>query len=325
MKQRVSQEYGKAANEHIAKIKQYLSEQGDSELQRILKQKNNPDFLTFHTIQELKKRKDERTRKYKKDIEIANEVLMGRKSIQRLSEEEESGRIEGGRRNVEATIILGRRGGANQENIHKQGIDAARRNQEEWLKDYAKSVDIWLNYDKIVSETEIQLHSGAESKVFRYSNKTNGEKYVVKVTDYKVMGKTPMDFLDNHISLANYLSPETKYELIGFTEYRQRFQFVVKQPYIEGAELEYYVQTAENVVDEQIKQEKRIKDWMKSEYKAKFAGSTSYENERYIFNDLHLKNVLEKDSKFYLIDLIVRLNTPDIGGIAEYLPFKIIL
>ena len=320
----MEQEYGKAADEHLARIKQFLSEADDLELQRILKQTNNPEYLTFHTVQELKKRKDERARKYKKDIETANAILMGRKSIQRLSEEEEKGRVEGGQRNVEATIVLGRRGGTNQKNIHKQGIDATRRNQEEWLKDYAKSVDIWLNYDTIVSEAEVQLHSGAESRVFRYSNKNSGEKYVVKVTDYTVLEKTPMSFIDNHISLANYLSPETKYELVGFTEHQTRFQFVVKQPYIEGTELEYYVQTADNPVDEQIKQEKRVKNWMQSEYQAKFAGSTSYENERYVFNDLHLKNVLEKDNRFYLIDLIVRLNTPDIGGKSKYLPFKVI-
>ena len=57
MKQKFGQEYEKTTDEHIAKIKHYLSEQDDSELQRILKQKNNPDFLIFHTIQELKKTK----------------------------------------------------------------------------------------------------------------------------------------------------------------------------------------------------------------------------------------------------------------------------
>jgi hypothetical protein len=317
----LEQNNGKTTDEHIARIKHYLSEQDDSELQRILKLKDNPEFLTFHTIQELKKRKDERTRKYKKDIEIAGEILMGRKSIRRLSEEEEQGRIAGGRRNVEASIIIGRRGGTYQKNGSQQRLNFSE--QEQLLKDYALSVGIWNKFDDIATKAFKQFQSGAESKVFLYKDE-NGEGYVIKVTDYKVMGKTPMDFLDNHISLANYLSPQTKYELIGFTEYRQRFQFVVKQPYIEGTELEYYVQAADNVVDEQIKQEKRIKEWMKSEYKARFAGSTSYENERYIFNDLHLKNVLEKDNRLYLIDLIVKLNTSDVGGNAEYLPFKII-
>ena len=191
------------------------------------------------------------------------------------------------------------------------------------MKDYALSVGIWKKYDDIVAKAFKQFQSGAESRVFLYKD-ANDKGYIIKVTDYKIMEKTPMSFIDNHISHANYLSPETKYELVGFTEHQNRFQFVVKQPYIEGTELEYYVQTVDNPVDEQIKQEKRVKNWMQSEYKAKFAGSTSYENERYIFNDLHLKNVLEKDDRFYLIDLIVRLNTPDIGGKSKYLTFKII-
>lgn len=311
-------------NEHIAKIKQHLAGKTDEELLQIMRQKNNAEFVTFHIVQELKKRKNERERRYKKDIETANEVLMGRKSIQRLSPEEERGRIEGGRRNVEASIIIGTTRRTNEKNGSKQRVGAATE-QEGRLRDYAKSVGIWEKYDDIVNKAFKQFPSGVESDVFLYKDKDN-QGYVIKVTDYKAMNQTatPMDFIDNHISLANYLSPETKYELVGFTEHKGCFKFVVKQPYIEGTELEYYVQTSDDIIKEQIKQQDRIKDWMKSEYKAQFAGSTSFENERYIFNDLHLKNVLEKDNKLYLIDLIVRLNTPDIGGKSKYLPFRVI-
>jgi len=310
--------------EHIARIKQYLLEKTDEELFQIIEQKNNPDFLTFHVVQELKKRKDERERRYRKDIATANEVLMGRKSIQRLSPEEESGRIEGGKRNVEASIIIGTSGRTNEKNESKSGIGTTQSNsqeQEQMLKDYARNVGIWLNYNAIAKNSFKQFPSGAESKVFLYKDENN-EGYIIKVTDYKIMEETPMSFIDNHISLANYLSPETKYELLGFTEHRERFCFVVKQFYVDGGtELEYYVHTASNTIEEEIKQYNRIKNWMKKEYKAEFVGGTTYENERYIFNDLHLKNVLEKDDKFYLIDLIVRLNIIDRGGgNAEYLP-----
>jgi len=51
-------------NEHIARIKQYLLEKTDEELFQIIEQKNNPNFLTFHVVQELKKRKDENSEGY---------------------------------------------------------------------------------------------------------------------------------------------------------------------------------------------------------------------------------------------------------------------
>ena len=194
------------------------------------------------------------------------------------------------------------------------------------MREYAKSVGIWKQYNDIVNKAFKQFPSGVESDVFLYWD-GDGKGYVVKVTDYKALNEaaTHMDFLDNHISLANCLSPQTKYELIGFTEHRGRFKFVVKQPYIEGFELEYFIQTAYDIIHEQKKQEKRIKDWMKKEYQADFSGGTSFENERYIFNDLHLKNVLEgNDGKFYLIDLIVSLKTDGKGGKAKYLPFRIV-
>ena len=114
---------------------------------------------------------------------------MGRKSIQRLSPEEESGRIEGGKRNVEASIIIGTSGRTNEKNESKSGIGTAKSNsqeQEQTLKDYARNVGIWLNYNIIAKKSFKQFPSGAESKVFLYKDENN-EGYIIKVTDYKIM------------------------------------------------------------------------------------------------------------------------------------------
>jgi hypothetical protein len=127
-------------DKHIVKVKQYLSEKTDEELKEILKQQNNPEFLTYHTVQELKLRKNERTKRYEKCIETANEVLAGRKIIQRLAPNEEKGRIAGGRRNVEASIILGRSRRTDRSSLSSQ--ENAKSQQENVLKDYAKAVDI---------------------------------------------------------------------------------------------------------------------------------------------------------------------------------------
>jgi hypothetical protein len=148
-KLRVGQEYGKD-NKRLERVKQFLSEKSDEELSEMVKQKSIfPEYVKYYAIQELKKRKDERERRFKKDIETANEILMGRRRICRLSPEEEKGRIAGGRRNVEASVILGAGRGTNEKNESKQRFRATAAEQENCLREYAKSVDIWIQYDDI--------------------------------------------------------------------------------------------------------------------------------------------------------------------------------
>lgn len=66
----------------------------------------------------------------------AAQVEAGEKRISRLAEEVERGRTKGGRRNVEASILLGRETG---------GSETIRPSQEQQdlIKQYAKSEGIW--------------------------------------------------------------------------------------------------------------------------------------------------------------------------------------
>ena len=310
-------------------IKQFLSRKTDEELHDIINNTDNIPAnvkLGWQALTELKQRQNERKEEFKEDIQLASDVINGRRSILRLAEAEERGRLSGGRRNVEASICLGRRGCASGQAVGEQGLTAARKEQETILEKYARGENIWLDYHKDIVTIGKELPHGMESTVFRYADK-DGKQWVVKVTDYTAMEETPMTFLDNHISLANALSPQTNYELMGFTKRSGNFCFVVRQPFIEGVELDQYVTATpvSEVVEEEIKQFERVALWMKKEYGVKMVTLKAYCNERYCFDDLHLRNVMEKDGKFYLIDLIAGLNTPeDEGGKAKYLQFKIV-
>ena len=159
--------------------------------------------LGWQAKSELKRRQNERKEEFKEDIQLAASVLNGRRSIRRLAPREEEGRIKGGRRNVEASICLGRRGCASGRAVEEQGAGTTSKQQEQILERYAQSENIWLDYRKdIVGKFPDQLPHGQESTVFRYADK-DGKQWVVKVTDYTAMEETPMTFLDNHILLQN--------------------------------------------------------------------------------------------------------------------------
>ena len=74
-----------------------------------------------------------------KKLEYAKQVITGSRTIERLDQKEERGRIEGGQRNVEATIIAGtsqdasgrsESGYAESEYLKKQGYDGIKRGNE---------------------------------------------------------------------------------------------------------------------------------------------------------------------------------------------------
>lgn len=76
------------------------------------------------------------------------------------------------------------------------------------------------------------MRDGQEANVFVYGDDNN--RHVVKVINYSMMSDLPSEFIDNRIALYNGLFPESRYELLGFTERNDgNFCFVVKQPFIE--------------------------------------------------------------------------------------------
>lgn len=209
--------------------------------------------------------------------------------IKRLSPEEEQGRLRGGSTNVEATKIL--RGYEISDSTEPERIDNLISKQEEILTKYAKENGKWIDYDKI-SDKE-SFGGGEEAKVFMNEDRVS----VTKVYDYKLFSISPLEFLDNRISLHNHLFPDTAYELIGFTNRPDRgFSFIVKQPFIDG----------KNTPVSEISKEL-------SKMGFKDIGGNTYVSDDYIIDDLHKRNVFTKGGRLFFIDTVISLNEEDEG------------
>lgn len=209
--------------------------------------------------------------------------------IKRLSPEEEQGRLRGGSTNVEATKIL--RGYEISDSTEPERIDNLISKQEEILTKYAKENGKWIDYDKI-SDKE-SFGGGEEAKVFMNEDRVS----VTKVYDYKLFSISPLEFLDNRISLHNHLFPDTAYELVGFTNRPDRgFSFIVKQPFIDG----------KNTPVSEISKEL-------SKMGFKDIGGNTYVSDDYIIDDLHKRNVFTKGGRLFFIDTVISLNEEDEG------------
>lgn len=247
--------------------------------------------------------------------EVAGRIGSGQLKITRLAPREEQGRIAGGRRNVEASIISGADAVANRAespNRRPTRAEKLQRNAriEKHLENYARAEGIWIDYNKFHAD-HVYLTKGEEAHVYKDSE----PGYVVKAIDYDFgkYGISPEDFTDNRISLHNYLFPETKYELTGFTRDADgRFRFIVRQPFIDG---------------------KPPHPSARKAYMKRLLGADSesltpeqYASPDYHIWDLHMKNLLQdKNGQIFVIDSLLELNTParHLGGIREYKDFAI--
>ena len=229
--------------------------------------------------------KDENIEKIK---QYGNEVINGTKHIERLSPTEEQGRLLGGRVNVESTILL--RGNEITDSTEPERIDELISKQESLLENYSKKEGNWFNEDEISKWSF--FGNGEEAKVYYDS-----VGYLKKVVNYDLFSVSPLEFIDNRISLHNHLFPDTKYELLGFTKNSNGLAFVLKQQYIDG----------KNTPVENI-ESKLSKMGFES------VGGNTYVNENYILDDLHKRNVLtDKNGELFFIDTVVSLNTEEDG------------
>ena len=278
---------------------------------------------------------------YEKLSELAQRVITGKATITRLDNDEEQGRIAGGRRNVEASIILGTAIDyhKSQQNGACKTINKESARQKAILKAYTdellkNGVSLWYSEDDIeeIKKRSIAQSGGAEADVYFMSDGN-----VIKIVEHY---GTPLEFLDDRISLYNYLFPETRYELLGFTDnpYDTEYvSFVVLQKEIEGTtflkqlkDVSIYDRKARE--DAQKELYKIIERHLKEKFDAAPAyTSNTYSNSNYIIRDLHFENVMTVGSvlanpneHLYIIDANVSLNTdkPN-GGVREYMPFKI--
>ncbi|OAV72252.1 hypothetical protein Barb4_00040 [Bacteroidales bacterium Barb4] len=219
--------------------------------------------------------------------------------VNRLSLAEEAGRRRGGRRNEEASALLS--GEAGTDEIKRGNFEAVAERQEQTLENWAKKEGVWFDIDRIREQPFIGR--GEEASVYEAGDPA----YVNKVMFYQVFSDTPLSFLDNRISLHNYLFPDTAYELLGFGRTQRGFAFVLKQPHINAS---FFNRAASSeFVDEMKKTGLEAMD------------ENTYFNEDYIISDLHAGNVMKDgDGNLYFIDTVPVLNTPDegYGGTREY-------
>ena len=237
--------------------------------------------------------------KYQKIKDYAERIIKGEQVLKRLSPEEEQGRLLGGSRNVEATIILG----TDEKTGRRLERSYSREEQEVRLKEYAKQEGIWIEDYLKTDWGKQKIGSGGEAFVYRFDDNS-----VYKVHHFP-FEQEPLKFCDR-IALHNTLFPEVPYEVIGFTKKDNgvldkngivyEFSFIIKQPFV--------LKEGSPVSQEEMDKEMKKRGLPLNE------DTGMYQNNDYIIGDLHPGNVLRSPKGNYMfIDPLIELNTQDSG------------
>ncbi len=222
--------------------------------------------------------------------------------INRLPLEAIRGETKGGRRNVEASLILSTDARINKKVYgslsQKQRIDR----QEQLIEEWAKKSGAWIDYKEATKRKLIE--KGIEASVFESDRKG----FVSKVIYPGASSADLLRFFNDKISLNNYLFPETYYEVKGFTRKKGgALMVIVEQPFIKSSG-----RTIEDpIIFEQYK--KYLKD---SGFTFDGDNVMTIWNDNYIVTDLQNHNVIvSPEGKFFFIDTNPRLNNVDGEGI----------
>jgi len=194
--------------------------------------------------------------------------------------------------------------------------------------------NLWYSEANIkeIKKQSIAQSGGAEADVYFMPDGN-----VIKIVEHY---GTPLEFLDDRISLYNYLFPGTKYELLGFTDNpydADYLSFIVSQKEIEGGTFlkqlkDISIYDREERENATNKLYKIIERHLKEKFDAVPAyTSNTYCNSNYVIRDLHFENVItvgnvltNPNEHLYIIDANVSLNTDKSnGGVRDYMPFKI--
>jgi len=236
---------------------------------------------------------EEYTDQLSKIKNYAAEVISNRAEIQRLSKEDERGRIEGGIRNVEATILLAASG-------RESGQIKGREEQQRAIEDYAKAEGIW--YDNIDANPDIGTiqnglgkykDSGMENQVYIPIDNPNIVRKTMKTTDptNKDNDNEVLYHLDTRISAHNAgIGSTAPYTVIGFGRLSNGdFVVISEQPHIQDARMA----TREEISDEMQKMGYDLD------------GKDSFSDQDHFITDINPKNVLvSKEGTFHFIDTI---------------------
>ena len=236
---------------------------------------------------------------YERVREIAKEIVHGTSRIIRLDDAEEQGRIFGGQRNVEASLIAGAEEGSGKEGESRR---SAIQRSEEALEAYARSEGIW--FDDLDNEYP-QIAEGFEAIVYADSN----PDFVLKSARFA--DSAPLQTLDDRISLFNTIFPETAYELVGFTrDAKGDFRFVLRQPFIIG--------------DVGQKDPKALAARMRESGLFATNDPEKFTNSNHSVRDVHSRNYIKTADRVFVIDAISSLNSPELGGTREYRQFAVV-
>ncbi|MDR3246420.1 MAG: hypothetical protein LBT50_08310 [Prevotellaceae bacterium] len=301
------------------------------------------EFEIPEQVEELMKqkpvKKDEPDRRVTgKNGRLAENIVNGVAGISRLDVDAEQGRISGGIKNVETTIVVHeiheRLRKRFQKSANNEGKTEKERTKalnfyigdyegQELLK-YAKKRDWYAEYPDLIEEYEyFPKSSGMESVVFMDIK----NKRIIKLTE-NIMEENLSLFIDNHISLHNSLFPNLRYTLDGFTERDGKINFILSQPLVEGKTFRTIIEKS-NDPDIHQKLINELNVYMKENYQLlpDEKNPTAYSNSLYFVGDLHTGNVMKDDSgNFFFIDTMAALNTKDDSdeGTNYYHDFKII-
>lgn len=228
-------------------------------------------------------------------LHITNSLIENGKTLfERIPSETLGSCSQGGRRNVEASLLL--RGSSCSGAGNQSG--ERRKEEERLILSYAKKDRCWYgNAPAFLGSRFKKVAEGGEAEVFFAG------AYVYKFINnvYFNSYQTALD----RITLHNFFSPETKLFVEGFgVNAKKEFGIVVKQPFIKGSALS----------------EKEIENFLGDTGFKKVQGlvsMTEYTLGDYYLGDMHDQNAVRTPGgNIAMIDIDARLNVPELrcGG-----------
>lgn len=215
-------------------------------------------------------------------------IESGKIIFERFSPKEQRGLTDGGRANVEASVILATKSSSD------KSFANSNEAQENAIEEYAKNKSIWYDNptEQLTDKYGEPIGAGEEAIVW------DDGAHVVKSQNDLMYG-TLQEKLDG-ITLQNSLFPEAAVEVIGFgRNVDGDFQVIVRQPFIKAADIKVTAQEIRGALNE--------------------IGFTEDENGNYsnrdtIIEDVHTGNAVKTPSgNIVIIDPITRLNSTELG------------